>query len=298
MRIAEPIVQTAWALLVALCAFAYGESPDKSTSSVKDLGGGWYEAVGQASVINITPEEARRRAVQSARDAALVYAVGVDVQASSLLRREEGRDGFADAFFSLSQQTHAGRVVEQRPAQWESFQIEADPAPIQVLRARVQLKVEREKGEPDPDFEVSLRLNRERYRAGEEMEMEISATRPCHLTVFCLTASDTVVVLLPHEYRTQRQVAPGDTLRLPDEREKGLGISYRVFLPPGKGRVTEAIKVVATKGEYAFGEGRQRIGGYTQIPTYRDAVDRMLRWLVRIPRDRRAETQAVYSIGP
>ena len=47
---------------------------------VHDLGGGWVQAEGEAQVVNITPEEARKRALQNARERAIMHAVGIGVQ--------------------------------------------------------------------------------------------------------------------------------------------------------------------------------------------------------------------------
>lgn len=265
--------------------------------SIQDLGDGWYEAIAEAYVVNITPEEARRQALDNARNKALAHANGIDIQGTNLLRREEVAGNINDVFYSISQQTHGGRIVEERVPVWEWYTLPADPQPpIQVYRVRVQVKVESGTGVPDPDFAVSIQLNKDHYRSGEEMEMAITATKPCHLTLFCLTATDTVVVLLPHKYRQDRQVNPGDTLYVPDAQEKQRGIRYKVFTPLGRTQATETIKVIATKQDYTFGAGRETASIYTQIPTYQDAYSEMLRWLMRIPRNERAEAQVTYIV--
>ena len=128
------------------------------------------------------------------------------------------------------------------------------------------------------------------------MRLAITATRRCHVTVFCLSAADTVIVLLPHKYRQDRLVAPGDTLWIPDADEQAMGIHYRAVLPAGRASVTEMIKVVATTEPHAFGQGLEKVSIYNQVPTRQAAMVEMMRWLVQIPRNQRTEAQAVYEV--
>jgi len=263
---------------------------------VRSLGDGWFEAEGEAHVVNITPEEAQRRALQDARERAIMYAVGIDVRAHTYLRQEETSAGIQDAFLSLSEQTSAGRIVEERPPEWASCELPGKPLPVDVYRATVQVRVVREEGQPDPGFQVKVAVSREHISAGDEMRLAITATRRCYVTVFCLSATDTVIVLLPHKYRQDRLVAPGDTLWIPDAEEQAMGIHYRAVLPAGRMSVTEMIKVVATKEPFAFGEGLEKVSIYNQVPTREAALVELMRWLVKIPRSQRAEAQAVYEV--
>lgn len=273
----------------------WAESMDRPLR-LERLRGGWIEAEGQARLVNITPEEARRRALQDARERAIMFAVGIEVQAHTLMREEESEEWSGDAFYFLSQQTSAGRIVEERPAEWESFEIPGKPLAITVYRARIQVKVVEEKGFPDPDFKVEVAVNKERFFEGEEMRLAITATQKCYLNVLNLTAVDTVVVLLPHRYRRDCLIAPGDTLWIPDADERAMGIRYRVVLPAGRERATEMIKVVATREAHRFGQGLEKSSIFNQVPTRQAAMMELMRWMVQIPRDQRAEAQVVYEV--
>jgi len=263
---------------------------------IRDLGDDWIEVEGESQVVNITPEEARRRALKDARERAILFAVGIDVQAYTALLQEENEAGVHSAFYALSEQASAGRIVDERPPVWASYEIPGRPVSITVYRARVQVKVAREEGESDPGFWVEVSLNKSRFHEGEEMRLAVTASRPCYVTVLNLTAADTVVMLLPHEYRQDRQVTPGDTLWIPDADEEAMGIHYRVLLPAEREQVTEMIKVVATRSPYAFAEGLPRVSFYNQVPTRQAAWVELMRWLVQIPRDQRTEAQAAYQV--
>lgn len=267
---------------------------------VRDLGDSWIETEGQAQVANITPEEAQRRALQEARNRAIEYAVGIDVQHTAVRWQQESEKIYRDAFQQLTTVASAGRIVEERPAEWQQFEIPASPLPITVYRARVQVKVAKEEGKADPGFQVKAELNQEVYREGEEMRLAITATRPCYVTVLNWTAVDTVVVLLPNKYRQARRVEPEDTLWVPDTGEKERGIHYRFFLPTNRQEAAEAIWVIATKEGQVFGQGLPEVEtalrGYKLMPTRQGAWVELMRWLVQIPRDQRAEAQVVYEV--
>jgi len=141
-----------------------------------------------------------------------------------------------------------------------------------------------------------VELNQDRFRDGDEMTMRLRASKDCYLTVLNLASNDTVYVLLPHEYRKDNFIAGGQTVEVPDAEERAIGIHYRVRLLEGQDAATEVIKVIATKRRYAFGKGLERVGGFPIVPTPRGALVELQRWLVRIPRDERAEVMSVYEI--
>lgn len=64
-----------------------GEMP--RALQARAVAGGWIESEGLAQVVNITPEEARARALQDARERAIMFGVGIEVQAHTLQRQEE-----------------------------------------------------------------------------------------------------------------------------------------------------------------------------------------------------------------
>ena len=265
-------------------------------SKVRALGDGWFEAEAAVVLANISPEEARRRALQEARDRALAFAVGLDVQRLAVDYVRGGENSYKEAFLALSQVSSAGRIVAERPPHWETIPVTSTTYPTLAYRARLQVEVEAEKGEPDPGFEVKVELNQPVFKDGDEMELAITSTRACYVTVFCLTAADTAVVLLPHKMRRERYLAPGAVMELPDAAEKEMGIRYRVEVPAGAELGIETIRVVATKDEVDFGYGPAVVSGADQVPTHRETLWALMRWLVQIPRNRRAEAEVGYTV--
>ena len=91
-------------------------------------------------------------------------------------------------------------------------------------------------------------------------------------------------------------VVPGDTLRVPDEQEQAMGISYRVTTPKGGRQATERIMVIATKTDRPLGAGWRRTGLYNQVPTRKAALVNLMRKLVQVPRGEWTEAEVVYRV--
>lgn len=286
-----------WGLVWAVASSGQ-PSTCRDLPQARKLADDWIEAWGEARVEGITPEEARGKALEVARGEAIACAVGIDVHSLDYRAIEEGGASFRDVFLSFSRQTSSGRVVDQRRPQWSECKIPipGQSLPITVYQARIEVKVARQEGRPDPGFAVQVTPNKEKFTDGERMQLEITATRSCHVTVLNITAADTVVVILPHEYRPASYVEPGDTLRMPDEHEKAMGISYPVTVPEGRRQVTERILVIATKTEPSLQAGWRRTGLHNQVPTRRAALVHLMRWLIQVPREEWTEDDVVYRV--
>ncbi len=286
-----------------LCGLAWAIAGSAQPSTCRDLpqarklADDWVEAWGEARVEGITPEEAKAKALQAARGEAIASVVGIEVRNLDYRALEEGGQSFRDVFLSFSRQTSFGQVVDQRRLEWSECKIPVPgrSLPITVYRARTEVKVEPQEGRPDPGFAVEVTPNKETFTDGERMQLEITATKPCHVTVLNITA-DTAVVILPHEHRPASYVGPGDTLRVPDEDEKAMGISYPVTVPEGWTQAAERILVIATRTERPLGGGWRRTGHHNQVPTRKAALVQLMRWLVQVPREEWAEDDVGYTV--
>lgn len=313
----RPVLYGMLMLLFINCAARITETPRVPPSSqptlptsqpilkeppVRDLGDGWYEAVGDAYLVNTTPEEARRQALMNARNKVIQYAVGVWVgsvgysreEYLSTAEREEVRQHIA----RICEETSAGKIVEEKPPRWETHTV-ADPKssfPITVVRAILKAKAAKEEGDVDPDFKVRVALNQDTFRDGEEMTLRIWASKDCYVTVLSMAANDTVYGLLPHKYREDNFISGGGTIEVPNADERVLGLHYRVHLLEGQEAAIERIKVIATKRPYEFAKGLQKAGGISIVATLRGAWIELQQWLAHIPRSERAEAMAVYEI--
>lgn len=300
------------AVIIIVCLELAMEGSERSAVSqltlegptVRDLGDGWVEAIGEAYLTNITPEEAKRRALENARQEAIRYVVGVRISSVTHARQiglynsTGDQEELQESFATICEQTCSGKIVEERAPRWRTYTI-ADPKsplPITVYRVYLRAKVVREEGKTDPTFNMGVKLNKDVFQDGDEITMRIWASEDCYLTVLNIAANDTVYVLLPHEYRRDNFILGGRAIEVPNAEERAIGIHYRVHLPEGQEVATEFIKIIATRNFYEFGKSLKKVGGFPFVPTPRGALVELQRWLVRIPIDERAEAMAVYEI--
>ena len=99
-------------LMIAIgCAYDKGVIPKEQCpqkkrfcqgESVKPIGGGWVEAVGKASYANITPEEARRKAIINACIKAIQYS-GFEYLRETLMCRWKQPPGNPKRFSFIDQ---------------------------------------------------------------------------------------------------------------------------------------------------------------------------------------------------
>ena len=256
---------------------------------IKDLGNGWFEVIGTAIIQNITPEEARELAIQNACKIAIEYYSGVEISGRTLtLQAESNEKILLDNFLQLINQTSKGIILEKEVLNEE---IKTDG---NILNKVVVLKVKvgQQKGEKDPYFNLTANLNREYFKENENLELTVIPTKDCYLTVFNICSNDSVYIIFPNQYRNDNFVKAGEEFKLPDENDRKIGLSFPVYLLPGKEEDTEIIKIIATKKPILF-QSFQSISAYG---TYQSAITELLKQLIKIPRGEIEEFDLEYFI--
>jgi len=121
-----------------------------------------------------------------------------------------------------------------------------------VYRCRLRVTV-RDRGEPDEFFQLNLVLQPERktFRNGEEVELRLSATRDCFVTVYNLGADNQLYKVYP--------AAEDQVPLVADEVKTVTGL--RIGLLEGMDQASESIIAVATKEPFDLlsGGGRQNV---------------------------------------
>ncbi|MCC6931525.1 MAG: hypothetical protein IT359_21225 [Gemmatimonadaceae bacterium] len=241
---------------------------------------------------DLTPAEARRRAIDAALAEAVRRVAGVRVQSSALSTLDERGPGGAridSRYSSVIALDAAARAVDYQVTseRWDTRQI--DGAAQLYLQITVRAAVERERGRTDAGFAVALSLNAARYDVrgdaasrNDEIIATVRSTRAAHLTLFTL-AGDSVQRLFPNAYLPDVPADSGALVELPalDWRERGLRL--RATLPPGVDERRELLLIVATRAPVA-------------PPPLTLSVMELQRWLVRIPLQERAMAFASYDV--
>jgi len=237
-----------------------------------------------------TPEQARREALQRARDEAVARAVGIRVAAQQLRLRSEDVDGTVrDGFSSLVETSTEGRIVEERVTYRTRVENE-----IPVYEATLAAVVALEEGTPDPGFTLdlaSLPGNRT-IRDGEPLVLEVTASRRSYLTLIRIGSDGALELLVPNRFVREVGIDAGRTIRIPATRAN---FQIRARLPEGRERERERLLAVATLDPVTFtldaGAGDELSGDAGET-----SFTALNRWLLRIPVARRAEAFWEYEI--
>jgi len=262
---------------------------ESTESEITDLGNGWFEVIGQSFIQNITPEEARGRAILDACKKAIEYHSGVEISGRSLdIQAESQGKILLDNFSSLSSQVTTGIILEKKLIHEE---IKSD-GNILVKVVVLKVKVGKQKGEKDPYFTIEPSLNREYFKDGEEIELSVKSSKDCYLTVLNICSNDSVYVIFPNEFRSDSFLRAGEQFNLPNKYEKEIGLTFPVGLLPGKDEDVEMLKILVTKEKIDFSS----VYSFSAYGTCQSALKDLQKWLIKIPRSEVEEVDLIYYI--
>ena len=250
---------------------------------INDLGNGWFEVTAFVVIENITPEEAKEKAIQKACQTAIEQFSGVEVTGrTSLIEVESGSEITIDHFSKLTNQTSNGIILEKEIIKEENITKNS----ILYKSVTVKIKVGKQEGERDPFFTIEAKLNKDYFKEGEELELEITPSKDCYLTILNIMSDENVSTIFPNKYRKDNFIKANQCFLLPNEQDKEKGISFKIGLLPVKEEDTEIIKILATKEPVNF-----------QINSdYKTALESLHNWLISIPQDQIAEFDLQYFI--
>jgi hypothetical protein len=252
----------------------------------------WVSCTGEASLHNITYEQAQTLAKRQARLDAIEKACGVSVHAESFVNNFVLAGDFIQAL-------SYGEVLEEKDLKWETVSLSASEhtgPPAIIVRLTMNARVRPVSGKPDPAFKIDLDLNKKVYETGNEVVFHVKASKDCYLTILNLAADDSVYVLFPNDLRRDCRMNGGSESDFPSTEDRDGGLRIKVASLPGHDEDIEMVKVIATEQNVPFLEGFETSTGFEVIGTPRVAVARLARWLSEIPVSERAEASATYRV--
>lgn len=244
---------------------------------------------------DLTPADARRRAIDGALAEAVRRVAGVRVQSNALSTIDERNGAVGDGairggYSSVVQLDAAARAVDYRVVseEWETLRPAGIP-PQLYLRLRLAAVIEREIGTADAAFRVDLSLNAQRFEArrgsaadADEVIATVRTSQSARLILFNI-ADDSAQRLFPNEYQRTIRIDADAPIELPDPEWRARGLRLRATLPPGRSARQELLMVVATRGDVA-------------PPPAALSLLELQRWLVRIPLGARTIAVAPYEV--
>ncbi len=223
-------------------------APGNTGPVVRKLSGkgkGWVEVTSEVVASESeSPAEARERALAMARRAAVESVAGIRIR-SSLITWEGVRGAHASSLVQALTASRADALVldeqlvgtQMMPMRGGGYRMRV------VMRARV---LDRSKSS-DPGFRIQVQLDRERFLHGEDVDLSVRSSRESRIYVLGIT-EDGAAMLLPNKWLPDTRADAGEWLRFPgtDLRERGVRLIAQV--PEGKESATEALVVVALRG--------------------------------------------------
>jgi hypothetical protein len=237
----------------------------------------------------LTPEQGRRKALQRARDRAVAEVTGIHVAAQQLRLKTVSTDSIDDAFSYLVHTSTRGRIVDEQVT-FDTRLIDDVPVYRATLRAEVAL----EEGVRDPGFLVELETQplTHTYRDGEPIELRVTVSRDCFLTLLNLRDDGTMSLLYPNRFDRDNRLAAGERVALPRNTS---AFAIRAELDGRRARGTEQILAIATLDSVPFRVPETAIE--SDSAAGRDPMLAALnRWLMQIPVERRAEAVWDYRV--
>lgn len=205
---------------------------------------GAQTVVGEASVpvVNVSPEQARARAVRLAKEQALQRAVGEEARTTESLL-SGGGEQLLGAFSSIESR---GGIVGVEML--EDRLIATGGVPC--YRVRLRASVQRYATVADPAF--GLRVDGVRatgYRSGEPLTFTLTPTDSCYLNIFLFDDGGAGTQLYPNASELSRPFRGGEVVTFPTNR----AIQYTLMLDdPRLSEEINTLLVVQTKRRAAF----------------------------------------------
>ncbi|MDP8231497.1 MAG: DUF4384 domain-containing protein [Candidatus Zophobacter franzmannii] len=249
---------------------------------VKPLGDDWVEVTTSVEIVNLSPMEARRIAIQKAYILALEY-FGIEVGSRTLSLLSETNDEITlDHFSKLTKLTTNGIILQKEVTNDVTELIDG-----RMYKAvTIKIKIGKQKGENDPYFSIQASLNKTYFKENELIEIEITPSLDCYITVLFISSDDNVGTIFPNKYSKNNFAKAGETIALPTDSDKSIGLKYKVKLLENMKKDTEMIKVIATKKPVNI----------IINDKYETALESLQNWLVTIPLNEIEEEDLQYFI--
>lgn len=214
--------------------------PSSAQSIAQPKDGVWVEAegvfiMGDASTIEL----AKRGSLEAARRQAIEKALGVFVSGQTMVRNFQLVE---DLIHVISR----GRVVEEQVME-QGLQSSGGQDSAGIYKTRLKAKVVRLTSEHQPDFTVRSNLSRATYAHGEQAQIRLHVTQDAYVYVFNVTEDDHITMLIPNRFMGEQFLPADREYVFPPEALVAKGIQLSTFVPTGKQRSRERIKVIASR---------------------------------------------------
>jgi hypothetical protein len=178
---------------------------------------------GVATIANISPEEARTKAIDQAKAEALRLAGAEEwVQSFDFLEKREEAKKFDEFFHSLTSVQSMGTVVEWKVVSEEKKLNEFKNLLYEVV---IDATVKLYKTRPDPEFYLSVQGVKTSYKNLDKMNFEIRPAKGGYLKIFLLDDARNISTLYPNQYEPAAELVSSQTYKFPQNSK----FNYEVY---------------------------------------------------------------------
>lgn len=246
-----------------------------------------------------SPVEARRRALQRARQAAIEFVAGVSVR-SSVVHFDRVHDRETEDLLQALTATQSDALIVEERLQEARVEL-SDAGGYRVVVALDARVLDHDRG-ARAGFETEVRLDKASYRPGDPVALSVRVSQPARIYVLAVSDSG-ATVLLPNRHLPDTRIEADRWLEFPGETLEGRGVSLRAMLAPDRDRAREALIVVALRGRRRLADLVPAAGG-DALGAFRSAegsdamalASDFLSPLLSIPAEDWTFDQLVYSI--
>jgi len=231
---------------------------------------------GIATIVNISPEEARTKAIDAAKQEALRLAGAEEwIQSFDFLEKREEHKKFDEFFHSLTAVQSMGTVIDWKVVS-ETKKI--DEFKNLVYEVFIDATVQLYKTRPDPEFNLTVKGIHRVYKNLEKMTFEILPAKGGYLKIFLLDEARLVSILYPNPYEPVVELSANQNYRFPQNprfdyevyTEKAEETNYLFFVYTRKNIPYNGAESFADFIEYVYSmEPADRFVSVEQIHIYK-----------------------------
>jgi len=251
----------------------------------------WVTEEGTSGLVSISREEARDRAVKDAQKKAVRKAVGADISEESLVINFRLSGSIVNAI-------PYGRVTDTTIIEEGVVNVHRDgqQSPSSAYRVKIRAGVVEERSGADASFRVEAALDRSSYKEGDEMVLKIRSTKDCYIAIFNIVEGEKIIRLFPNKFQESNFVLAGNTFSFPGQRDRKRGIKLKAHLPAGRDGLTETFYLLALKKPFTFDTAGIQEGIFGFYDGHTAFMGELVKEIVGIPLNERAEQLIQYQI--
>ena len=247
---------------------------------------------GFAPIENVTKTEARKMAIDNARREAVEQVVGVDLLSETMVINYNVS---SDVVRTIPHGKVIGVEILSEDVELIPPEKEGE-VPFLAYKVKLRAQVAKERGRADAFFRLITEINRTVFKEGDEIEIKVTPSKDCFVTIFNVLEDEKVLILFPNRFSRDGFVKANSTLVFPSEADRKKGITLEAFVEEGKDKSDEMFHILALREPLHFSTARFKEGIFGIYDGTSGLVHDLVKDIVWIPLQDRAEKFIQYRI--